>query len=227
MTQVIFHGKVRQKIPPYFTLEADMKTFLVLLFIVCLLCSCALISREDKTGENPLGVQKRCYLKRCVAENLLYGESHRGAFPPNIDPVRGLPLNKIIYRSGRVSARFVPRLKNFGLKTIITLGTVDAPTRAMIKKSGLTHREFRFTSENLSAEKIQRVIEDIKSLPGPMLVHCRAGADRTGLLIACLRAYYGENDHDKLFAEMHGYCHITFKKYRYYHEILDWFIDKY
>ncbi|MFH0891576.1 MAG: tyrosine-protein phosphatase [Candidatus Falkowbacteria bacterium] len=204
-----------------------MKIILVLLFFICLFCSCAHISQGDKTGENPLGVQKRCYLKRCVAENLLYGESHRGAFPPNIDLVRDVPLNKIIYRSGRVGASFVPRLKDFGLKTIITLGTVDASTRAAIKEAGLIHKEFGFTSENLNAEKIQRVIDDIKTLPGPMLVHCRAGADRTGLVIACLRAHCGEDDHDMLFAEMRGYCHVTFKKYRYYHEILDWFIRKY
>src|SRR3989339_189225 len=117
---------------PYSALGGDMKTIFVLLFFICFFCSCALISREDKTGKNPLGIQKRCYLRRCVAENLLYGESHQGAFPPNIDLVRGVPLNKIIYRSGRVGTKFVPRLKNFGLETIITLGTVDAPTRAAI-----------------------------------------------------------------------------------------------
>jgi len=205
-----------------------MAKYPVLLLLICsFIFSCASAPALNKNADNPLGLEERCYLKRCVAENWLEGGSYGGTLPPNISLVKDLPGKKIVYRSGRISAPSVPYLKKAGIKTIISLSSVDEATAEAIRAAGLTHKKIRLASTGLNADNIQRVIDEINRQSGPLLVHCRAGTDRTGMVIACLRAYYGQNDHAKLFKEMRTNCHITLKKYRYYHELLDWFIDRY
>ncbi len=178
----------------------------------------------DYSCPGEIVLKQKGYFKRCVWENLIVEHSYGGKLPRNIARVKGIP-GKEIYRSGYLQAEFIPGLLNLGIKSIVTLGSVSEKTSDLLEVYGIKHMEFDFSSTRMTFEGIQRAIDVILKFPDPVLVHCTAGADRTGIVIAALRTRFGEKDADKLFKEMRKYCHVTFKKYNYYYDLLDKFIE--
>lgn len=180
----------------------------------------------DDEADHP-EVSRRNYFQRCVCENLLFRESYGGALPPNIAKVEDIP-GKQIYRSGHLTPEFIPALTRMGIRTIITLnsaGMQDETHQAIIDE-GIRHIEFDYYAAEMTVEKVQNAIRAILYSPSPLLVHCYSGADRTGIVIASLRARENATDADMLFDEMRRYCHITFEKYSYFHDLLDAFIQE-
>lgn len=93
------------------------------------------------------------------------------------------------YRSAQPSAAALARyVKDYGIKTVINLrganpdnGWYQSEITAS-KALGITHIDFRMSSrKQLTAEESHALVEVMRSAPGPILVHCQAGADRTGL----------------------------------------------
>lgn len=188
-------------------------------------CSNTSLNNTSKIDNKPI-INKRDYVTRCVVENWITHSSHNGILPPNMSQVIGIP-NKIIYRSGQIDEKFIPGLKALGIKTIITLSSTSDKTKTAIKEARIIHREFDYSAKSMNIPKINKAIDSILDLPGPILVHCRAGADRTGIVIASLRARLGEKNHKKLSQEMTDNCHVRFPKYEYYQRIIDWYIQLY
>ncbi len=60
---------------------------------------------------------------------------------------------------------------------------------------GLVHADFAMKDhEKLTPERAARLMALIDSLPKPVLIHCKAGADRTGLAAALYLARHGETE---------------------------------
>ncbi|AUH32921.1 dual specificity protein phosphatase family protein [Paracoccus tegillarcae] len=56
---------------------------------------------------------------------------------------------------------------------------------ATADKLGITHINFRMSaSQELTGPEAQQLIQIMRDAPKPMLIHCQAGADRTGLAAA-------------------------------------------
>jgi len=112
------------------------------------------------------------------------------------------------------------------IRGVVSLSSVDDETKRLFLEHGIAHREFGFSSRTMTESGIREAIATIRSFPSPVLVHCHAGADRTGIVIAALRACGGETDREKLIAEMKRHCHVAFKKFQYYPALLDRFIAR-
>jgi protein tyrosine/serine phosphatase len=97
-----------------------------------------------------------------------------------------------VYRSSQPSASAIADFqKEYGIKTIINLrgdnsgrGWYDREV-AQAKELDINHIDFRMSSSHeLTQEEAARLIELMRDAPKPLLIHCQAGADRTGLASA-------------------------------------------
>jgi len=97
-------------------------------------------------------------------------------------------VNESVYR-GNQPRDFV-RLREMGIKTVLDLrgGAIHAPKeRKQVEAAGMEYVSvglsgiFPPTKKQMS--DILALLEDTSR--GPVFVHCRRGADRTGLVIAC------------------------------------------
>jgi len=93
------------------------------------------------------------------------------------------------YRSAQLSSTDLGKyIDRYGIKTVINLrgSAVGRPWYddevASTQQHGAIHIDFRMSAgRQLTSEQSLHLIELMRNAPGPVLVHCQAGADRTGL----------------------------------------------
>ena len=96
------------------------------------------------------------------------------------------------YRSAQPSAQQLEKyVAEHGIKTIINLrGASDSATWyreevATAKALGIRHIDFKMSSsETVTGEVADQLLDIMKSAPKPILIHCKAGADRSGIVSA-------------------------------------------
>ena len=105
---------------------------------------------------------------------------------------RFLQVNERLYRSAQPREGAIKRLHELGFKTIINLRGASARTRAQEAEAhalGLNY--FNLSLPNWGRPNDARVarILEIISAPesGRVLIHCRSGVDRTGMIVALYR----------------------------------------
>jgi tyrosine-protein phosphatase SIW14 len=129
------------------------------------------------------------------------------AFSANLQ-VSGVPnfhqVNDRIYRGGQPSNEAWQGLAKLGVKTVIDLRREDEhPTVAearAVEAAGM--RYVNIPMKGIVAptdEQITKVLALFES--GPVFVHCRRGADRTGTVVACYRMRHDGWDNHKAFKE--------------------------
>ncbi len=114
---------------------------------------------------------------------------------PVIAQVTGIPnfhqVNDHVFRGAQPSAEAWPSLAKLGVKVVIDLRREDEHSTAAeaqaVTASGMTY--FNVPMKGVVAptnEQITKVLALLNS-EGPVFVHCKRGADRTGAVIACYR----------------------------------------
>ena len=96
------------------------------------------------------------------------------------------------YRSGQMDAAQLSRvIQEYGIKCIINLrGTTDAPAlyqgeMETAKRLGVQHHDFSLSATNeITVPQMDEIIRTLRAAPKPVLIHCIAGSDRTGLISA-------------------------------------------
>lgn len=97
-----------------------------------------------------------------------------------------------VYRSSQPSASAIARFEGkYGIKTILNLrgenekhGWYDSEV-AQSNALGIKHIDFRMNSSTeLTPDQAMQLIAIMRDAPKPLLIHCQAGADRTGLASA-------------------------------------------
>jgi protein tyrosine phosphatase (PTP) superfamily phosphohydrolase (DUF442 family) len=95
------------------------------------------------------------------------------------------------YRSGQMDAAQLSRaIQEYGIKSIINLRGTDAPAfyqgeMETAKRLGAQHYDFSLSATNeITVPQMDEVIRTLRQAPKPVLIHCQAGSDRTGLISA-------------------------------------------
>jgi protein tyrosine/serine phosphatase len=118
-----------------------------------------------------------------------------------------------LYRSSQPSAATIALLqKQYGIKTIINLrgdnsghGWYDAEI-AQARQLDITHIDFRMSSRHeLSQAQAAQLVKLMRDAPKPLLIHCQAGADRTGLATALYLAAIGKTSEQVAEGQMSIY----------------------
>lgn len=137
------------------------------------------------------------------------------------------------YRSGQMDAAQLSRvIQDYGIKSIINLrGTTDAPAlyhgeMETAKRLGVQHYDFSLSATNeITVPQMDEIIRTLHAAPKPVLIHCMAGSDRTGLVSALycltlkgetparadreLSIWYGHISLSKTIAMDHSYWHYV------------------
>ncbi len=130
---------------------------------------------------------------------LIYGNFHQ--------------IDASIYRSAQLFRFNMPYyLEHYRIRSVLNLRGPSShqwyqDEIRICQEHNVTHINYGFGDrEPLSLKKMERMLAIIKQAPKPLLIHCKAGADRTSLA-AALYLYDKTKDHDpdKGFSLLYGH----------------------
>jgi protein tyrosine/serine phosphatase len=109
-----------------------------------------------------------------------------------------------LYRSGQPSAAALDDyVHRYGIKTVLNLRGANPKAGwyeeevAESARLGIAHADFRMSaSRELTSAEADKLEAMMRSLPKPLLIHCQAGADRSGLASAIYLSRIGGADFD-------------------------------
>lgn len=97
----------------------------------------------------------------------------------------------VLYRSAQPDAESLANsIKTYGIRTVINLRGESSEQRYAVERkvsddAAVNHVDFALSSgEDLTDEQLDQLVTILKNARRPVLVHCRAGADRSGLASA-------------------------------------------
>ena len=101
----------------------------------------------------------------------------------------------VLYRSAQPSKTEIDAVvQRYGIKSVLNLRGAHAGQRwyddeaAESAKLGLIHYDYPLSAKRfVTGQQIAQLLDIVRHAPKPLLIHCRSGADRTGLLAALYR----------------------------------------
>ena len=138
------------------------------------------------------------------------------------DGFSGVPnfqkVNDEVYRGGQPTGPGFRSLAALGVKTVIDLREIgehsQAEEESMVQASGM--RYVSVPMKGMSSPTNEQVSTVLALLgdaaAGPVFVHCRRGADRTGTVIACYRISHDHWENKKALSEARSYGMSWFER---------------
>jgi len=125
-------------------------------------------------------------------------------------PPAGVPnfhqLNESVYRGAQPSQQGFHNLAALGVKTIVDLrggGGRSSTEEKRVEAAGMKYINIPMNGHAAPTEqqisKLLALLND--SAGGPVFVHCRRGADRTGTIMACYRIAHDHWENQKALEE--------------------------
>jgi tyrosine-protein phosphatase SIW14 len=115
-------------------------------------------------------------------------------------------VNDHLYRGAQPTDPGFAQLAKLGVKTIVDLresGDRSASEKKTVEAAGMHYLSFPMAGYSVPSvdvmTKLLALFEDAKS--GPVFVHCRRGADRTGTVLAVYRMVHDHWENAKALAE--------------------------
>lgn len=125
----------------------------------------------------------------------------------------------VLYRSGQLSPeRFEKLAERHGIRSVLNLQGATPGAAwwddqvAVARKLGIVHYDVGIRARfDPPPERIEEILQVFVEAPRPLLIHCRAGADRTSLAVAMWRmAVEGADKADARRQMSIVYGHIPF-----------------
>ncbi len=119
-----------------------------------------------------------------------------------------------IFRSAQLRSVNMPYyIKKYDIKSILNLrGDTDKPWHKkeleIVDEYGISHYDYGIGDREVrTLKEMKDIVKLIKEAPKPLLIHCKAGADRTGLAVALYlyEVKKDENAEDKAFSLLYGH----------------------
>ncbi len=135
------------------------------------------------------------------------------SWPRSVPAADGIPnfgeVTARLYRSAQPTGPALEALVRRGVKTIINLrmpDDIDPAEEAFAHAHGIEYCSVPLHGFRAPADaEMARVLDLIERSPGPVLVHCKRGADRTGTVIALYRMRRQGWSLDEVMAEAERY----------------------
>lgn len=91
-----------------------------------------------------------------------------------------------IYRSSRMSSEALSEVvQTHGLKSVLTLIGTNRDEGDTLHRLGVEYFAFSLSDrQEVTDEQMENILAAIRRAPKPLLIHCKLGADRTGLVAA-------------------------------------------
>lgn len=104
-----------------------------------------------------------------------------------------------VYRSAQLTSKELEQtIQSRGIRTVISLRGGDEADRwfrdetALCDRLGVRHVRLGFSATKLpSPDQLRELLDAYDHAAYPVLIHCRAGSDRTGMAAAVYQACYG------------------------------------
>lgn len=128
-------------------------------------------------------------------------------------------VNTNLYRSGLISKESIPYLKELGIKTVVTfdnrLARVEEEQK-FLEQTGIRFISIPWSGWDKPDDRTIRRIQDLMNDPAnqPVLVHCKHGQERTGVVVATWRIAHEGWNFERAFNEMKA---CGFRSFQYGH----------
>ncbi len=138
----------------------------------------------------------------------------------------GIIEKDILYRSKKLSNKALEsRITKYNLKSILCLAECDDWESYYANFYRIKYYKFPLNISEIQLQDAVEIVKFLKNSPKPLLIHCRKGADRTGM--AAVLYYYSIKKMNMKQAKKYGlklfYGHFhTWATHRIY-EVLDEF----
>jgi protein tyrosine/serine phosphatase len=101
----------------------------------------------------------------------------------------------VLYRSAQLSKSETRwAVREYGIKSVLNLRGAHAGQHwyddeiAAAGEFGLAHFDYPLSSKRfVTAQQIEEILGIVRTAPKPLLIHCKSGADRSGLVAALYR----------------------------------------
>ncbi len=115
-----------------------------------------------------------------------------------------------VYRSRQLDkAELSHYIKTYQIKSILNLRGLNAGSDwyqeelRVAQELGVTHYDFAISAKrDLSDQQLDAIVDIIRDAPKPILIHCKSGADRTGLIAALYQYTMGGRDAEEAAGQL-------------------------
>lgn len=124
-----------------------------------------------------------------------------------------------MYRSRQLDkTELIHYLKSYQIKSIVNLRGVNAGSdwyqkeRRVAHDLGISHHDYGISANrDVSDEDLKAIMDIVRIAPKPLLIHCKSGADRTGLIAALYQYAEGGRSAEEAAGELSiWYGHLPF-----------------